>query len=156
MISIDDFKPVTLGDKNLFDKHYERYPPVHSDYVFTTIISWMEYAKYHYVFLKNNLIIMTKLRNELKFRPPVGKYDTDIFQQVFKLAKREGNAYPLSLIDTQSRDFLSKDYKAKLNHLYLDIYKLFSHTGMKAGLGYSHDDISVMFMYVAIDKYLKQ
>ncbi len=52
-------------------------------------------------------------------------------------------------------DFLSKDYKKKLNHLYLDIYKLFSHTGMKAGLGYSHDDISVMFMYVAIDKYLK-
>lgn len=52
-------------------------------------------------------------------------------------------------------DFLSKDYKTKLNHLYLDIYKLFSHKGMKAGLGYSHDDISVMFMYVAIDKYLK-
>jgi len=110
MISIDDFKPVTLEDKNLFDKHYERYPPVHSDYVFTTIISWMEYAKYHYLFLKNNLIIMTKLRNELKFRPPVGKYDTDLFRQVFKLAKREGDIYPLSLIDTQSRDCLSKDY----------------------------------------------
>jgi type I restriction-modification system DNA methylase subunit len=53
-------------------------------------------------------------------------------------------------------DFLSKDYKKKLNHLYLDIYKLFSYKGMKAGLGYSHDDISVMFMYVAIDKYLKK
>jgi hypothetical protein len=53
-------------------------------------------------------------------------------------------------------EFLSKEYKKKLGHLYLDIYKLFSHKGMKAGMGYSHDDISVVFMYVAIDKYLKK
>ncbi len=53
-------------------------------------------------------------------------------------------------------DFLSKDYKEKLGHLYLDIYKIFSHSGMKAGLGFSHDDISIVFMYVAIDKYLKE
>ena len=53
-------------------------------------------------------------------------------------------------------DFLSKDYKKKLGHLYLDIYKLFSHKGMKAGLGYSHDDISIVFLYVAVDKYLKR
>ena len=52
-------------------------------------------------------------------------------------------------------DFLSKEYKLKLGNLYLNIYKLFSHKGMKAGMGYSHDDISVVFMYVAIDKYLK-
>lgn len=53
-------------------------------------------------------------------------------------------------------DFLSSGYKEKLGILYLDIYKLFSHEGMKGGLGYSHDDISVVFLYVAIDKYLKQ
>ena len=53
-------------------------------------------------------------------------------------------------------DFLSKEYKKRLGHLYLDIYKLFSHTGMKAGMGYAHDDVSVVFMYVATDKYLKQ
>lgn len=52
-------------------------------------------------------------------------------------------------------EFLSKEYKAKLNSLYLEIYKIFSHKGMKASMGYAHDDISVMFMYVAIDKYLK-
>ena len=52
-------------------------------------------------------------------------------------------------------DFLSKDYKDRLGHLYLDIYKLFSHTGMNARLGFSHDDISVVFLYVAADKYLK-
>ncbi len=110
MLSIDDFKPVTLEDKQLFDTHYERYPPVHSDNVFTTIISWMEYAKYHYTFLQDNLIIMTKLENVLRFRPPIGKYDRDIFQQVLKLAKREKSDYPLGVIDTQTKDWLSKEY----------------------------------------------
>ena len=110
MLSIDDFKPVTLEDKQLFDTHYERYPPVHSDNVFTTIISWMEYAKYHYTFLQDNLIIMTKLENVLRFRPPIGKYDRDIFQQLLKLAKREKSDYPLGVIDTQTKDWLSKEY----------------------------------------------
>jgi uncharacterized protein len=110
MLSIDDFKPVTLEDKHLFDTHYERYPPVHSDNVFTTIISWMEYAKYHYTFLQDNLIIMTKLGNVLRFRPPIGKCDGDIFQQVLKLAKREKSDYPLGVIDTQTKDWLSKEY----------------------------------------------
>jgi len=110
MLSNDDFKPVTLEDKHLFDTHYERYPPVHSDNVFTTIISWMEYAEYHYTFLQDNLIIMTKLGNVLRFRPPIGKYDRDIFQQVLKLAKREESDYPLGVIDTQTKDWLSKEY----------------------------------------------
>ena len=111
MLSIDDFKPVTLEDKHLFDTHYEKYPPMHSDNVFTTIISWMEYAQYHYTLLKDNLIIMTKLGNVLRFRPPSGKYDRDIFQQVFKLAKREGSDdYPIGVIDIQIKDRLSKDY----------------------------------------------
>jgi hypothetical protein len=110
MLSIDDFKPVKLEDKHLFDTHYEKYPPVHSDNVFTTIISWMEYAKYHYLFLQDNLIIMTKLENVLRFRPPIGKYDRDIFQQVLKLAKREKSDYPIGVIDTQIKDLLSKDF----------------------------------------------
>jgi hypothetical protein len=53
-------------------------------------------------------------------------------------------------------EFLSREYKRKLGYLYLKIYKLFSHKGMKAGLGFAHDDISVVFMYVAIDKYLRK
>ena len=51
-------------------------------------------------------------------------------------------------------DFLSKEYRNKLSILYLDIYKLFSHKGMKASLGHAHDDISILFTYIAMDKYL--
>lgn len=98
---------------------------------------------------------------------------TDFYEKISKLHEQDKNRIWVKIIQNSFApllhtdfdyvvgnppwikwDFLSKDYKKKLNHLYLDIYKLFSHKGMKAGLGYSHDDISVMFMYVAIDKYL--
>lgn len=53
-------------------------------------------------------------------------------------------------------DFLSKEYREKLSVLYLDIYKLFAHKGMKASLGHAHDDISILFTYIAMDKYLRK
>ena len=52
-------------------------------------------------------------------------------------------------------EFLDEGYKQRLETLYLDIYELFSHSGMEASLGYAHDDISVVFMFVVMDKYLK-
>ena len=52
-------------------------------------------------------------------------------------------------------EFLSKEYREKLKQTYLEDYSLFSYKGMKAGLGYSHDDISIIFTYVVIDKFLK-
>jgi type I restriction-modification system DNA methylase subunit len=52
-------------------------------------------------------------------------------------------------------EFLSEDYKRKLAVLYLKIYKLYSYKGMLAGMGFAHDDISIVFTYVCMDKYLK-
>jgi len=48
LLSLDDFKRISLEDKPVFDKHYINYPPTHSDDLFTTMISWMEYSNYHY------------------------------------------------------------------------------------------------------------
>ena len=53
-------------------------------------------------------------------------------------------------------DALSTEYKKKLDSLCLHHYKMFSHKGMKASLGYAHDDISILFSYIVLDKYLIQ
>ncbi|MCK4332925.1 MAG: DUF2156 domain-containing protein, partial [Thermoplasmatales archaeon] len=110
MLSIDDFTPVTLEDKHIFDKHYTKYPPLHSDYVFTTIISWMEYANYHFTFLKDNLIIMTSVENSRRFRPPIGKHNKDVFNQVMTLAKKESSEYPFGVINKKTKDWLVQNY----------------------------------------------
>ena len=109
-LSIDDFKPIKLEDKHLFDKHYEKYPPVHSDNLFTTMISWREYGKYKYAFLEDNLIIMSQVKNQVQFRPPSGKRKKEVFDKVLRLAKEQTSNYPFGLIDDQTKDWLLNNY----------------------------------------------
>jgi len=88
MLKLDDFQPITLEDKPLFDKHYEKYPPFHSDNVFTTLISWMDYADYHFTFKEKNLIIYSNIENIIRFRPPSGILKKDLFDEHFELSKQ--------------------------------------------------------------------
>nr|MDO8113703.1 N-6 DNA methylase [Candidatus Sigynarchaeota archaeon] len=53
-------------------------------------------------------------------------------------------------------EFLAVDYKASLATTVLNEYTLFNYSGMQAGLGFAHDDISIAFTYVCIDRYLKK
>jgi hypothetical protein len=110
MLSVNDFKPLTLQDKPLFDKHYKKFPPVHSDQLFTTMISWNEYAHYHYTLIKNHLIIMTSIDKQLQFRPLIGKENKEICYQLLKLAKNSESDYPLGVIDKEAKTYLKKNF----------------------------------------------
>ena len=110
MLSINDFKSVKLEDKEIFDNFYQKYPQVHSDYLFTTIISWIDYAKYKFVLYKDNLILLTEIENNYGFRPPIGKYNKEIFDEIINLAKKENTDFPLGLIDPKSKEWINKNY----------------------------------------------
>jgi len=110
MFSIDDFKPITIDDKNLFKNHYEKYPIENSDNLFSTLISWNDYGKYKYVFLENDLIIQSQIKEEIQFRYVSGIYNKEIFDQLFKLAKEQDSNYPIIFIDVQTKNWLSENY----------------------------------------------
>ena len=110
MLSLDDFKRIALEDKPVFDKHYAKYPPVHSDNLFTTMISWMEYSNYHYAVVDENIIIMTELDNKIRLRPPLGKQNVDLLKQVLTLAVREGSEKPFGVVDTKMKEWISKEF----------------------------------------------
>ncbi|HSQ89806.1 DUF2156 domain-containing protein [Romboutsia sp.] len=110
MLSIDDFKPLDLEDKPLFDRYYKKFPPFHSDQLFTTMISWNDYAHYHYTLIKNHLIIMTIINNQVQFRNPMGRHDREICYQVLKLAKNVESNYSLGFIDHTSKVYLTKNF----------------------------------------------
>ena len=110
MLSLDDFNQITLEDKSLFDKHYKKFPPIHSDNVFTTLISWMEYADYHFTFLDDTLIIYSNIDNQIRFRPPSGKFKIDVFNQLINLAKKQDSDYPLGVIDLKTKEWMLKVY----------------------------------------------
>jgi hypothetical protein len=110
MLSIDDFQPITLEDKKLFDQHFKKYPPTHSDYVFTTMVSWMQYSNYHYLFLENNLLLYTIINDKIRFRPPFGKRKKELFDQVIKLSQKQDSDYPLGVIDVDTKKWLENNY----------------------------------------------
>lgn len=110
MLSINDFQKITLEDKRLFDEHYSKYPPVHSDNLFTTMISWIDYANYHFIFLHDNLIVYSKIHNQIRFRPPSGQFKKDIFDQVLELAKIQESDYPFGVVDLKTKEWMSKTY----------------------------------------------
>jgi len=140
MLTLDDYKPVELEDKPIFDKHYEKYPPVHSDNVFTTLISWKEYADYYYAVLDKNLLIMSKIQGKIQLRPPSGKRNKEIFDQVLKLAVEQDSDFPVGVIDNDSREFMSNIYP-KIDFIpmrsYFDYVYLASDLARLSGSAYS-------------------
>lgn len=139
ILSLNDFKPIKLEDKKLFDNHYLKYPPVHSDNLFTTMISWKDYSNYHYTFFKDNLIIFSKINDLIQFRMPLGKFDLDVFNAVFQLAKKEGSKSPIGLIDNQMKNHILKIYP-NINFIedreYFDYIYLSSDLADLAGSDY--------------------
>lgn len=110
MLSLDDFKPIILDDKPIFDRHYEKYPPIHSDNIFTTLVSWKEYADYHYIYFDENLIIFSNINGQIRFRPPSGRFKKEIFDQVLNLAKQQDSDYPFGVIDEETMKNISREY----------------------------------------------
>jgi hypothetical protein len=140
MLSIEDFKTITIEDKPVFDKYYEKYPPTHSDNVFTTLISWMEYAKYCYTFLEDNLIVASRIGDKIQLRPPSGLRNKKNFDQVLNLAKKQESEYPLGVIDTQTKEWINKNYpQIELieKRDYFDYVYLSSDLAELAGSSYS-------------------
>ena len=110
MLSLKNFKRLSLEDKKIFDNLYAKYPPPHSDNIFTTMISWMKYIEYHYALVDSNIITMIKMDGEIQFRPPFGKPNIDLFKQVLDLAFKEGTDSPIGLIDNQTKKWMSKHF----------------------------------------------
>ena len=139
MLSLDDFKRISLDDKSVFDKHYANYPPVHSDNLFTTMISWMDYSDYHYALVDDNIVIMTQLNAEIRFRPPSGKPNIDLLRQVLTLAIKEGSDYPFGVIEAEKKEWISKNFP-KLKFLehrdYFDYVYLSSDLAELPGTSY--------------------
>lgn len=110
MLSIKDFKPITLKDKPVFDEIYKKYPPEHSDYVFTTLVSWMDYADYHYTIYKKNLLIYSKIDKQIRFRPPIGKYNKEVFDELLKITKNYDSDCPFGMIPEKTKKWMEKEY----------------------------------------------
>ena len=140
MISISDYQKISLEDRINFKKHYTKYPPPHSDYVFTTMISWHEYVKYYYTIFENSLLIMTKFKDNIQFRPPFGTYSHELNKKVMQLALKEGGKMPYGMIPSSTKNNLLQKYPTAefVSHRdYYDYVYLTNDLAELAGKPYS-------------------
>ncbi len=110
MFDLDDFQPLALKDKPIFDEHYSKFPPNHSENAFTTLVSWNHYVQSYYLVERGNLIIMTKPKGQARLRPPSGNRNPDILKRTVKIAEESDTDYLLVLINNRERDWISKLY----------------------------------------------
>ena len=110
MLSLDDFSPISLEDKPLFDAHYSRYPPSHSDEMFTTMCSWMSYTSYHYTFVDKALLIYGQHKDTTFFRTPHGTAPKHLFEELFALARKEGEDPPVYILGESNLKAITAQY----------------------------------------------
>jgi hypothetical protein len=110
MIRLEDFRPVTLKDQQLFKSHYSRFPQHHSEYLYTTLVSWSHYTPAFYLFKEDNLILMTVMDAKPQFRPPVGERSESVLEEVIYLARKEGGVRPIVAIEEQANEWIGGIY----------------------------------------------
>ncbi|MCK5309022.1 MAG: DUF2156 domain-containing protein [Thermoplasmata archaeon] len=111
MISIEDFKPITMADKPVFDEHYAKYPPNHSENVFTTLVSWNHFLQSYFLVQGENLVIMTKPDGQIRIRSPSGPPNIELVKELMEMARSSGTDYLLMLIENEQKEWLSSNLK---------------------------------------------
>jgi len=72
MLTQEDFRPVTLSDRDFFENHYAHYPQVHSDNTFTNMVCWNHFAHYQYAYVEKCIVLTSTIDSTTRFRAPIG------------------------------------------------------------------------------------
>jgi len=102
MISQDDFRPVTLDDRAFFEKHYARYPQVHSDNTFSNMVCWNHYAHYTFAYIEGNVILASTIDGITRFRAPIGPRNPELLKSLISFTSDISDNEPLVLIDADT------------------------------------------------------
>jgi hypothetical protein len=108
MLTQDDFKPVTLADREFFARHYELYPQAHSDNTFSNMVCWNHYAHYTYAFIEGNVILASTIDSVTRFRPPTGPRNPGLLRSLIRLASEVSDNEPIVLIDPDTARWMKE------------------------------------------------
>jgi uncharacterized protein len=106
MISIKDYRPVTLGDRNLFMEHLSKFPLFHSENLFMTLVSWSHYVPAFFLFKENNLLLMNLKDGKPQFRLPIGERNSSLLKEVLDLARKEGGLRPIAAVEEAGKNWV--------------------------------------------------
>jgi uncharacterized protein len=110
MILLEDYKPLSLADRPLFQEYFSRFPQTHTEYLFTGLVSWSHYTPVYYTIKEDSLLIMNQMDGMPQFRPPVGERNDSVLKEVLALAKKEGDKRVVMAIDEPAKEWIKRVY----------------------------------------------
>jgi uncharacterized protein len=110
MLSVADFKPVTLSDRVFFLKHYKSYPQVHSDNSFTNMVCWNDYAHYRYACVEGCIVLSSTIAGMTRYRPPIGPRNPELLAEVLRLAAESEEEHPFVILDPETKEWMTGLY----------------------------------------------
>ena len=110
MLSPNDFKSVSLDQRDFFINHYKRFPQVHSDNTFTNMVCWNHYAHYSFAYIKDNIILATTIEGKTRYRSPIGPHNPDLLEEVMELAAGSADDLSFLILDPESKKWIEELY----------------------------------------------
>ena len=110
MLSLDDFRPLELEDKSLFEEFYKKYPPQHSDFSFGNLYAWRHYTNYQLANTQGHLLILAHIDGSYQFSYPVGKHDVTLLKGILQLAVDIKASPLLELIHSEAQHYLKQHF----------------------------------------------
>jgi len=104
-----EFKPVLMEDRELFAELFGKYPPEHSDYMHSIMITWAGYMMYSYGWMGDHLLIMTECCGERNLRPPVGEFELEAMERALELSKEMGCMHPFAMVGERTASWLRSE-----------------------------------------------
>lgn len=122
-IDDDDFHPITLEDKKIFDEIYSKYPIEHSENTFGTLYCWRHYGNYEIAVLDGNLIIKGSTDSYTSVRAPIGPKKKEVLDGVIEYALSYGTEAPFIVLEPWQHTWISQvrpDLKFKPDRDFFD------------------------------------
>jgi len=105
----DDFHPLELEDKKIFDRIYKKHPIKHSENSFGTLFCWRSYGNYKICEYDNCLIIKGETENYHSYRFPIGPLKNEVIDATIRLAEDLGDNAPLLVLEPDHYTWLQEN-----------------------------------------------
>lgn len=109
-LSLEDFRPLELGDRQLFLDMYRSHPPQHSDFAFGNLFGWLHFTNYRLAELPEHILLLATMDNSPQFAYPLGPHDPEVLKAVLELAKDIGAKPRMELIDSEAKAVLERNF----------------------------------------------
>ncbi|MFH1727073.1 MAG: phosphatidylglycerol lysyltransferase domain-containing protein [Pseudomonadota bacterium] len=140
MLDINEFKDLKLGDKDVFNKYYLKYPIFHSELSYINLMSWRHNWKVLFLEYKEHLILIVQSLEGLNYLYfPIGDFDKDLVFELIDFSKEIKAKYALCMISHEVKDkleMLDSSFKFNTNNDYAEYVYLSKNLAKLEGEAY--------------------